>query len=83
MDAISYTQARIHLAATMEQVCANHEPVIITRGRAPAVVMLSLEDYHASQETAYLLRTPENATRLVAAIAELEAGQGMEWQCPD
>ena len=78
MDAISYTHARAYLARTMEQVCANHDPVIITRSKAPSVVMLSLEDYQSLQETAYLLRSPTNATRLFDAIAELEAGKGVE-----
>ncbi|MBE0405208.1 type II toxin-antitoxin system Phd/YefM family antitoxin [Halomonas citrativorans] len=78
MDAISYTAARSHLAKTMEQVCEDHSPVIITRSKAPSVVMLSLEDYEALQETAYLLRSPHNARRLLDAIAELEQGGGQE-----
>ncbi|MGP9499716.1 type II toxin-antitoxin system Phd/YefM family antitoxin [Halomonas sp. 86] len=78
MDAISYTAARSHLAKTMEQVCEDHSPVIITRSKAPSVVMLSLEDYEALQETAYLLRSPHNARRLIDAMAELEQGGGQE-----
>ncbi|MGP9665955.1 type II toxin-antitoxin system Phd/YefM family antitoxin [Halomonas sp. AOP22-C1-8] len=78
MDAISYTAARSHLAKTMEQVCEDHSPVIITRSKAPSVVMLSLEDYEALQETAYLLRSPHNARRLMDSMAELEQGGGQE-----
>ena len=59
MDAISYTAARTNLAKTMEQVCEDHSPVIITRSKSPSVVMISLEDYEALQETAYLLRAPK------------------------
>ena len=59
MDAISYTAARSNLAKTMEQVCEDHSPVIITRSKARSVVMMSLEDYEALQETAYLLRGPK------------------------
>ncbi|KAA1172888.1 type II toxin-antitoxin system prevent-host-death family antitoxin [Marinobacter salinexigens] len=55
MDAISYTAARTNLAKTMQQVCEDHSPVIITRSKSPSVVMISLEDYEALQETAYLL----------------------------
>ncbi len=66
MDAISYTSARSNLAQMMQQVCDDHSPVIITRNKAPSVVMLSLEDYEALQETAYLLRAPKNARRLLA-----------------
>ena len=78
MDAISYTAARTHLAKTMQQVCEDHAPMIITRNKAQSVVMISLEDYEALQETAYLLRAPKNAQRLLASIAELEQGGGQE-----
>ncbi len=78
MDAISYTAARSNLAQTMERVCADHDPVIITRTKSPSVVMISLEDYEALLETAYLLRSPQNAKRLLDSIAELEAGKGTE-----
>ncbi|BBI60197.1 type II toxin-antitoxin system Phd/YefM family antitoxin [Vreelandella sulfidaeris] len=56
MDAISYTSARSNLAKTMEQVCEDHSPMNITRNKAQPVVMISLEDYEALQETVYLLR---------------------------
>jgi antitoxin YefM len=62
----------------MEQVCDDHAPVIITRKNQRSVVMLSLEDYQALEETAYLLRSSKNARRLLEAIAELKAGGGME-----
>lgn len=80
MDAISYTAARANLAKTMEQVCNDHAPVIITRKREAPVVMISLEDYQAMEETAYLLRSPVNALHLLESIAELEAGKGREQQ---
>ena len=76
MDAITYSAARANLADTMDRVCDDHEPIIITRNGQQAVVMLSLEDYNAIEETAYLLRSPKNAKRLVDAIADLEAGKG-------
>ncbi|MBW4552364.1 MAG: type II toxin-antitoxin system prevent-host-death family antitoxin [Aphanocapsa sp. GSE-SYN-MK-11-07L] len=76
MDAISYTHARGNLAKLMESVCDDHAAVIITRKNERSVVMLSLEDYQALEETAYLLRSPKNARRLLAAIAELESGGG-------
>jgi antitoxin YefM len=76
MDAISYTAARAKLATTMEQVCNDHAPVIITRKTQPSVVMMSLEDYQAMAETTYLLRSPENARRLLSSIEELENGKG-------
>ena len=78
MDAISYTHARTHLAKTMEKVCNDHDPVIITRQNQRSVVMISLEDYQALEETAYLLRSPKNARRLLESIAELESDGGIE-----
>lgn len=77
MTAISYTAARENLASTMDQVCDDHDPVIITRNRNQAVVMLSLEDFEALQETAYLLRSPANAKRLIDSIEALNKGKGI------
>ena len=76
MNAITYTAARENLASTMDKVCEDREPVIITRNRDQAVVMVSLEDYKAMEETAYLMRSPANARRLLASIRQLESGQG-------
>jgi len=73
MNAITYTAARENLASTMDRVCEDHDPVIITRNRDQSVVMMSLEDYESLQETAYLLRVPANARRLLDSVTELKA----------
>ncbi len=78
MDAISYTAVRANLSKTMEQVCNDHAPIIITRKRECPVVMISLADYQAMEETTYLLRSPANARNLLESIAELEGGKGIE-----
>ena len=78
MDSITYSAARARLASTMDRVCQDHEPLIITRSGQQSVVMLSLEDYKALEETAYLLRSPENARRLLSAVDALNAGRGTE-----
>lgn len=78
MDAITYSAARANLASTMDRVCNDHEALIITRNGDQSVVMLSLEDYQAMEETAYLLRNPANARRLMSAVAQLSSGQGIE-----
>ena len=78
MNAISYTSARANLASTMEKVCEDHAPIIITRKNENPVVMMSLEDYQAMEETTYLLRSPVNARRLLESIAELEEGKGVD-----
>lgn len=63
------------LATTMDRICVDHDPVIITRNRDQAVVMLSLDDYESLQETAYLLRSPASAKRLLASIESLNTGK--------
>jgi antitoxin YefM len=83
MDAISYTAARQNLAKTMDRVCSDHEPIIITRNNEASVVMISLEDFNALEETAYLLRSPKNAKRLLESIAQLEASGGTEKELDD
>ncbi len=82
MDAITYSAARANLAKTMDRVCDDYEPVIITRNGEQSVVMLSLEDYKALEETAFLLRSPANAKRLLSSVAQLTAGQGTERELP-
>lgn len=78
MDAMTYSTLRANLASTMDRVCNDHEVLIITRNGDQAVVMLSLEDYKALEEAAYLLRTPANAKRLLSAATQLNADQGTE-----
>jgi antitoxin YefM len=78
MDTMTYSAARAQLAKMMDRVCDDHEPLIITRQGERSVVMLSLEDYRSLEETAYLLRSPANAKRLLTAIAQLAAGEGSE-----
>lgn len=83
MDAIPYSRLRSNLASEMDRVCADHAPIIVTRKASASVVMISLEDYEALDETAYLLRSPKNARRLLESIAELEAGGGIARELPD
>lgn len=72
METISYTAVRAQLAKRMTQVCENHIPIVITRGKADPVVMISLDDYDSLEETRYLLKSPVNAARLAASIDEIE-----------
>ena len=83
MNAITYTAARSNLAQTMTKVCDDHAPVIITRKGAKPVIMMSLDDYEALEETAYLLRSPENTRRLLESITELATGKGTERELAD
>ena len=78
MKAITYTAARQNLAETMKKVCNDHAPMIVTRKSSESVVIMSLEDFEALEETAYLLRSPKNTRRLIESIAQLENGNGIE-----
>jgi antitoxin YefM len=75
MEAITYSRARENLAKTMDRVCKDHDVVVITRKQSDSVVMMSLEDYNAIEETAYLLKSPVNAQRLRESIKQYEQGQ--------
>jgi antitoxin YefM len=77
MKSITYTAARENLAATINRVCEDNAPVMITRNRDQSVVMLSLADYESLEESAHLLRSPENAKRLLRSIDQLERGKGV------
>ncbi|EWH11665.1 antitoxin yefM [Catenovulum agarivorans DS-2] len=74
MDAMSYSAFRNQLAGTLDKVNDDHKPVLITRQNGKPAVVMSLEDFHAYEETAYLMASPKNAERLNKAIAEVEAG---------
>jgi antitoxin YefM len=78
MDVMSFSDTRANLKSVMERVVADHAPVVITRQKAEAVVMVSLADWNAMEETSRLLSSPANAVRLRAAIAQLDQGQGSE-----
>lgn len=79
MRTTSYSDLRKNLAAMLDSVSDDHEPVVITRDKGkPAAVLMSLEDFAAYEETRYLLRSPANADRLLDAISELERGEGSE-----
>lgn len=75
MDAVTYTQARENFTRTMKKVCDDHAPLMITRKSEPPVVMMSLEDYSAMEETMYLMRSPANSERLSKAIDDINNGQ--------
>jgi len=74
-QAITYTEARQNLASRMDEVCDSHDPIIITRRKAGAVVMMSLHDYNSIVETAHLLSSPANAARLRESLGAAQAGR--------
>lgn len=78
MQVTSYTAARNHFKDVMDRVCADHDPMIITRQNAEPVVLMSLEDYNSIQETLYLVKSPANARRLMDAMHDVEQGKTQE-----
>ena len=76
MDVLSYSDTRARLKEVMDRVVDDRTPVVVTRKRGEAVVMVSLADWNAIEETTRLLSSPANAARLMEAIRELEAGGG-------
>lgn len=69
----TYTQARRQLKTLFDQVCHSHEPTVIRRKKGGNVVVLAEEDYNALEETAYLLRSPANAHRLLEAVGRAKS----------
>lgn len=79
MKVTSYSELRKNLAAMIDKVSDDHEPLVITRDKGkPSAVLMSLDDFASYEETRYLLRSPANADRLLKATAELEGGEGRE-----
>ena len=75
METINYTHARAHLSDTMDRVNEDRAPLLVTRQKGEPVVMISLSEFNALEETAYLLRSPNNAERLIKSINSLRAGK--------
>ncbi|QSE86268.1 type II toxin-antitoxin system prevent-host-death family antitoxin (plasmid) [Rhodococcus koreensis] len=73
---MTYSESRARYAEVLNAVVDDREEIVITRAGHEPVVMVSLDDYESLKETAYLLRSPENARRLLASIDRLESGGG-------
>ncbi|WP_232494121.1 type II toxin-antitoxin system Phd/YefM family antitoxin [Novosphingobium kaempferiae] len=78
MDVLSFSEARANFKALMDHVVDDRSPVIVTRQKAEAVVMVSLSDWNAMAETMHLLSTPANSQRLRDAVREFDMGEGEE-----
>ncbi|MFJ8075576.1 type II toxin-antitoxin system Phd/YefM family antitoxin [Streptomyces sp. NPDC096176] len=76
MRTMTYTESRAKYAETLNAVVDDREEVIVTRSGREPVVIVALAEYESLKETAYLLRSPENARRLLASIDRLENGGG-------
>jgi antitoxin YefM len=76
MRTLTYSQSRAHYKETLDSVTDDREEVVTTRPGKEDVIMVSRSDYESLRETAYLLRSPANARRILGSIEELEAGRG-------
>lgn len=84
MRVTSYSELRRNLAAALDRVATDREPLIITRDRGkPTAVLMSLDDFASFEETRHLLASPANAERLLDAVAELDGGGGVEKNLPE
>ncbi len=83
MDVLSYTDTRANLKDVMDRVVKDKSPLLITRQKAEAVVMVALSEWNAMEETLHLLSTPKNAGRLRSSIRQLDDGLGKERALPE
>lgn len=72
---MTISEARANLAAVLDSATEDLEEVVITRAGHEAAVVISLREYEALKETAYLLGNPANARHLERSIAEHRSGQ--------
>jgi antitoxin YefM len=70
----TYTQARASLASLLDEVTKNREVVIIQRRGSEDVAMITADELAGILETAHLLRSPENAKRLITALDRVKKG---------
>jgi antitoxin YefM len=80
---MTYSESRANYAKTLDSVTDDREEVVITRSGHEPVVIVSLDDYQSLKETAYLLRSPANARRLLDSIDRLENGGGVTKELVD
>jgi antitoxin YefM len=83
MKTLSYTESRARYAEVLDSVINDREEVVITRAGHEPVVLMSLADFESLRETAYLMRSPANARRLLDAMERLEAGRGEQHDLVD
>ena len=76
MKTMAYTESRACYAEVLDSVIDDGEEIVITRAGHEPVVIVSLADFESLRESAYLMRSPANARRLLDAMERLESGDG-------
>lgn len=75
MTIVTVNEAKHALDSLIEQVIADAEPMVITAENGQQIVLISLDEYNAWQETIYLLSNPANVAHLRQSIAQAQRGQ--------
>ena len=75
MQVLNYTEFRNKLAENLNRINEDSEIMIVSRSKGKNVVVMSLEEYNAIQETLHLSSCNTNRKRLDEAIAEMNAGK--------
>ena len=78
MQVVSFTELRKNMKTIMNDCCNNHDLTIVTRQKEPALVMMSLEEYNACQETFYLMKSPQNHAQLIKSMENVRKGRVQE-----
>ena len=76
MRTATYSDLRQNLKTYIDSVIEDSDTVIINRGKGTGVVLMSLEEYNSIKETEYLMKSPENMTRIQVAEQETREGRG-------
>jgi antitoxin YefM len=75
MEPVPATKLRNELSKTLDKVTKNRAPILITRRRGEALVLMPLEEYEGMAETLHLMANPANAARLRRGLRDFKAGK--------
>jgi antitoxin YefM len=78
METLTYSSFYDQLEQVFDKVNQEHHPILVTGKEGKSAVIMSLEDFQAYEETAYLMASPANAARLNQGIAEIETGNTVQ-----
>lgn len=78
MNVTTISQFRKNAKKYFNQVIDDQDALLITRSDGQTIVAVPFDQYSSIMETEYLLRSPANRERLLKAMAEAEAGKGIE-----
>ena len=84
MKAVTYADAKKNLKALIHQVCKDSEPAVIVGSRdKEQAVLISMEDFQAMEETAYLLSSPANRAHLERSLKQADEGELISFTADD